>query len=300
MAWYAYKQKGWMRMDWIERLNDAMTYVEENLTGDITLEDAARRAACSAYHFQRMFGYLAGVTFSDYVRRRRMSAAAIELAEGDKRVVDVALRYGYDSPTAFNRAFQSIHGLPPSKARGAALKTFPRISFTLSIKGEEAMEYRIEERGSFRIVGFRMYEPMTMENCFEKIPPFWQKVAGGIPRLCQLMDGAQPQGVLGVSTCDDGEFSGYFIAVATEKSPQEGMEAYDVPAGTWAVFPCVGPMPTAMQTLQQRIISEWLPGSGYEYAAAPDIEVYLAGDQSSPEYRSEVWLPIVKKPAAGN
>ena len=283
-------------MDWLDRLNDAMTYVEENLTGEITLEGAARRAACSAYHFQRMFPYLAGVPFSEYVRRRRMSAAAMELTEGGAKIVDVAAKYGYDSPTAFNRAFQSVHGLPPSAARnrGAALTAFPRITFTLSIKGEEAMNYRIEEKEAFRIVGYGTKEPMTMEDCFQKVPLFWQQVSGDIPKLCELMDGSRPLGVLGVSACDNGTFSGYYIAVATERPVPEGMDEYRVPAGTWAVFPCVGPMPSAMQTLQQRIVSEWLPSSGYEYAAAPDIEVYFPGDQSSPEYRSEVWLPIVK------
>ena len=283
-------------MEWLDRLNDAMTYVEENLTGEITLEGAARRAACSAYHFQRMFPYLAGVTFSEYVRRRRMSAAAMELVGGGAKILDVAARYGYESPTAFNRAFQSVHGVPPSAARtrGAELTAFPRITFTLSIKGEEAMNYRIEERAGFRVVGYGTREPMTMEDCFEKVPLFWQRVSGDIPKLCEVMDGSTPMGVLGVSACEGGVFSGYYIAVATEKPALEGMEEYRVPAGTWAVFPCVGPMPAAMQTLQRRIISEWLPNSGYEYAAAPDIEVYFPGDQTSPDYRSEVWLPIVK------
>lgn len=283
-------------MEWLERLNDAMQYVEEHLAGELTLEGAARRAACSSYHFQRMFPYLTGVPFSEYVRRRRMSAAAMELAAGTAKVVDVAAKYGYESPTAFNRAFQSVHGLPPSaaRARGAELTAFPPITFTLSIKGEEAMNYRIEEREAFRVVGYGTKEPMTMEDCFEKVPLFWKKVSGDIPKLCELMDGSAPLGVLGVSACDGGEFSGYYIAVATKKPALEGMETYEVPAGTWAVFPCVGPMPDAMQTLQQRIISEWLPASGYEYAVAPDIEVYFPGDQSSPEYRSEVWLPIVK------
>lgn len=277
-------------MEWLDRLNDAMAYVEENLAEEITLEGAARRAACSAYHFQRMFPYITGVTFSEYVRRRRMTAAAMELAGGAK-VIDIAGKYGYESPTAFNRAFQSIHGLPPSQAReqGAALKAFPRITFTLSIKGDCAMEYRIVERKGFRVVGFGTKEPMTMEDCFEKVPRFWGEHGGDIPRLCQLMDGTEPQGVLGVSACDGGQFSGYYIAVATERPAPEGMEEYTVPAGTWAVFPCNGPMPEAMQTLQKRIITEWLPNSGYEYAAAPDIEVYAADN-----YNHEVWLPIVK------
>lgn len=278
-------------MEWIRQLNDAMSYVEENLTGEITLEGAARRAACSAYHFQRMFPYMTGISFSEYVRRRRMTAAAMELAEG-ARVVDTALRYGYESPTAFNRAFQAVHGLPPSAAqvRGAALRSFPRITFTLSIKGEEAMEYRIEERAAFRVAGFAMREPMTLEDCFEKVPGFWARVSGEIPRLAALMDGSGPMGILGVSACDGGKFSGYYIAAATRTPAPEGMEEYSVPAGTWAVFPCCGPIPQAMQDLQRRIISEWLPSSGYEYAEAPDIEVYSADN-----YHNEVWLPIVRK-----
>ncbi len=278
-------------MDWISQLNDAMSYVEENLTEEITLEGAARRAACSAYHFQRMFPCMTGISFSEYVRRRRMTAAAMELAEGAK-VMDTAVRYGYDSPTAFNRAFQSVHGLPPSAARvrGAALRSFPRITFTLSIKGEEAMEYRIEEREAFRVVGFSMKGPMSLENCFERVPEFWGQTAGEIPRLAALMDGSGPMGILGVSACDGGSFSGYYIAAATRAPAPADMAEYSVPAGTWAVFPCRGPMPQAMQDLQRRIVSEWLPSSGYEYAEAPDIEVYSADN-----LHNEVWLPIVPK-----
>ena len=278
-------------MDWISQLNDAMSYVEENLTEEITLEGAARRAACSAYHFQRMFPCMTGISFSEYVRRRRMTAAAMDLAEGAK-VMDTAVRYGYDSPTAFNRAFQSVHGLPPSAARvrGAALRSFPRITFTLSIKGEEAMEYRIEEREAFRVVGFSMKGPMSLENCFERVPEFWGQTAGEIPRLAALMDGWGPMGILGVSACDGGSFSGYYIAAATRAPAPADMAEYSVPAGTWAVFPCRGPMPQAMQDLQRRIISEWLPSSGYEYAEAPDIEVYSADN-----LHNEVWLPIVPK-----
>ena len=284
-------------MEWLQGLNHAMRYVEENLTGEITLEGAARRAACSAYHFQRMFPYLTGIPFSEYVRRRRMTAAAMDLTAGKEKIVDLAAKYGYESPTAFNRAFQSVHGLPPTAARekGAALKAFPPITFTLSIKGEEAMEYRIVEKEAFRVVGFQTKEPMTMEDCFEKVPLFWKQTSGDIPRLLPLMDGTEPMGVLGVSAYDGDRFTGYFIAVATKREAPKEMDEYQVPACTWAVFTCVGPVDPAVQALQKRVISEWLPSSGYEYAQAPDIEVYFLGDQSAPNYRSEVWLPVVKK-----
>lgn len=157
------------------------------------------------------------------------------------------------------------------------------------------MEYRIVEKEAFRVVGFQTKEPMTMEDCFEKVPLFWKQTSGDIPRLLPLMDGTEPMGVLGVSAYDGDRFTGYFIAVATKREAPKEMDEYQVPACTWAVFTCVGPVDPAVQALQKRVISEWLPSSGYEYAQAPDIEVYFLGDQSAPNYRSEVWLPVVKK-----
>lgn len=286
-------------MDWVEGLNRAVDYIEAHLEGELELEQAAKAAACSLFHFQRVFPYVAGVTLTEYIRRRRMTLAAFALTEGGEKVIDLAARFGYESPTAFNRAFQSVHGVSPTAARamGTKLTAFPRISFSITIKGGTAMDYEIVKREGFRIVGLKCAEEMTMEDCFQKVPVFWEKVGreGWIPKLCQLMDGGQPAGILGVSTCDGGAFSGYYVAVATDEPCPEGMEEYTVPGGTWAVFQCVGPMPEAMQEVQQRIISEWLPTSGYEYAAAPDIEVYGAGDQRAPDCRSQVWLPIVKK-----
>lgn len=286
-------------MEWVDGLNRAVDYIEENLSGEIEPETAARLAACSEFHFQRMFAYIGGVTLTEYIRRRRMTRAAFELIDGGARVLDLSLRYGYESPTAFNRAFKSVHGVSPTQARreGIALTAYPRITFTVSIKGGTAMNYKIVKKDAFRLVGFATHEPMTMEDCFEKAAAFWAEVADkdGISALCPLMEGKEPNGVLGVSTCDGGEYSGYYICVATDKPVPEGMEEYTVPATTYAVFECVGPMPEAMQNVQRRIMSEWLPASGYEYAPAPDIEVYPDGDQQSPDYYSEVWLPIVKK-----
>ena len=286
-------------MEWVERLNEAINYIEEHLADEIKVEQAAAIAACSVFHFQRMFAYIAGITFTEYIRRRRMTAAAFELTGSSAKIIDLAAKYGYESPTAFNRAFHSVHGVAPSaaKAEGVRLTAFPRITFTLSIKGEAAMEYRIEKKGPMRVVGIGTKEPMTMEDCFVKVPLFWQQVhnQGWVPRICALMDGSSPQGLLGVSACDGGEFSGYYVAVATNKPLPPQMDEYVIPAGTWAVFECTGPLPQAMQALQQRIIAEWLPTSGYEYAAAPDIEVYGEGDQSAADYHSQVWLPIVKK-----
>lgn len=286
-------------MEWIQRLNQAVDYIERNLDKEINIEEVAKIAACSTFHFQRMFSYIAGVTLGDYIRKRRMTLAAFEMIQGDKKVIDIASKYGYESPTAFNRAFQGIHGVAPTAAKnmGVLLTVYPRITITLSIKGDEAMNFKIENKVGFRIAGYGMKETLTMEDCFQKVPAFWQEVAakGGIEKVCAMADGSEPQGVLGVTTSDNGEFSGYYIAVATKQPCLEGLEEYFVPEGTWAIFDCIGPMPQALQTLQQRVITEWLSTSGYEYAAAPDIEVYFEGDQRAADYRSQVWLPIVKK-----
>ncbi len=283
-------------MEWLERLNLAMDHIEQNLAGDIELEQLARIACCSPFHFQRMFSYIAGMSLSEYIRRRRMSAAAFALQQGAK-VIDLALTYGYESPTAFSRAFRSVHGVSPSEARrrGAPLKAWPRISFRITIKGDTEMNYRIEERDAFRIVGAKAHFGMNLEESFAQVPQFWaQTMQSGMAQAVCALPGKEPCGLLGVSTCMDGSDFDYYIAVATDAPAPEGMAEYTVPAGTWAMFECVGPMPQAVQQLQTRIVSEWLPVSGYEYADAPDIEVYPEGNTQAADYRCEVWLPVRK------
>lgn len=108
-------------MGWIEGLNDAMDYIEANLEGDLDLAHAARLAACTEGQFRRMFSYIAGIGLGEYVRRRRISRAALDLSRGE-RVVDVAVRYGYCSPTAFNRAFRDALGISPSEAKLCSVK----------------------------------------------------------------------------------------------------------------------------------------------------------------------------------
>lgn len=280
-------------MDWIARLNQAMEYLEENIAREIDYGELARIACCSTFHFQRMFGYLADVSLAEYIRRRRMSLAAAELRAGH-RVIDVALKFGYASPTAFNRAFQGVHGIAPSLAReeGVTLKSYPPISFKLMVKGAEQMEYRIEQREAIRIVGISMPLERQIEQNFHEVPKMWERAAadGTVAKLASLMD-ARPAGLLGVSACGEEEDWRYFIAVASTK-PAGDFEEYTIPAMTWAIFSGSG-TGQSIQDLEQRIITQWLPGSGYEYANAPDIEVYLNPDPADARY--EVWIPVVKK-----
>ena len=285
-------------MEWLERLNSSINYVEENLSGTISTEQAARIACCSAFHYQRMFSYIAGISLSEYIRRRRMTEAAFDLLVNGMKVIDTALKYGYESPTSFNRAFQSVHGLSPAAARreGTSLKAYPRISFKISIRGDAEMNYKIETKDAFRIVGVKKHYAMDAEENHKLIPLFWRETqqTDTIPKLCELMNKA-PMGILGICAGMDGTEFDYYISASSDKPLPKGFTEFEVPASTWAIFECVGPMPGAIQELQTRIVSEWLPASGYEYADAPDIEVYPEGDQLSPDYKCEVWLPVTKK-----
>ncbi len=282
-------------MEWIERLNSAINYIEEHLADDIDYEQVAKVACCSTYHFQRMFSYMADMPLSEYIRRRRMTMAAVDLQSCEGKIIDIALKYGYDSPTAFNRAFQGVHEVAPSlvKAGGISLKSFSPISFKITIKGATEMDYRIEKKDAFRIVGIARPLQKEIEKNFEIVPQMWQEASmnGTIQKLASKMD-SEPMGLLGVSACNDMDNWRYFIAVVSTQPIDNTLEEYIVPPSTWVVFSEEGTS-QSIQELEKRIVTEWLPTSGYEYANAPDIEVYLSADPQNTKY--EVWIPVVKK-----
>lgn len=284
-------------MEWMERLNSAMDYIEKNLTDKIDYQQLGRIACCSSYHFQRMFSYMAGMPLSEYIRKRKMSLAAVDLQGNDAKIIDIAEKYGYNSPTAFNRAFQSIHGIAPSamKTEGTSIKSFPPITFKITIKGVEEMNYRIETKEPFRIVGVSVPLEKEIEKNFAVIPKKWEEISadGTLQTLIQMMN-AEPMGVLGVSLCNGEEDAWrYYIAVSTSEKA-ENFEEYVVPQATWAIFSGSGTN-QSIQELEKRIVTEWLPTSGYEYGSAPDIEVYISPDPQNAQY--EVWIPVTKKQA---
>lgn len=282
-------------MEWVTRLNQSIEYIEEHLTDEkLDYQKMGQIACCSAYHFQRMFTYMAGITLSEYIRRRKMSLAAVDLQESSETILDIGQKYGYRSPTAFNRAFQSIHGIAPSAVRteGVPVKSFPAITFTISVKGAAELNYRIETKDAFRITGVSAPIFQEIGENFAAVPNMWKTAAeeGTVEKLAAMMD-APPMGILGVSVCDDREQWRYYIAVSSTKEDPE-LEEYIVPASTWAIFSGTGTS-QSIQPLEERIVTEWLPTSGYEYANAPDIEVYLNADPEHAQY--EVWIPVTKK-----
>lgn len=280
-------------MEWIERLNCAIEYIEKHLQEEIDYERLAEIANCPVYHFQKMFFYMTNISVSEYVRRRRMSLAAIDLQDKQVKIIDIALKYGYDSPTAFNRAFQSIHGIAPSlaKKQKTILKSYPAIKFSISVQGMEEINFKIESKQEFSILGKSCPLSKILEENFATIPQEWDDAqnSGVLSELYLLMN-KQPNGFLGVSVHNEKEWK-YFIAVSSTEC-DERFENYVIPPATWAIFSGRGTN-TSLQELERRVTTEWLPTSGYEYAEIPDIEVYIKADPNDTIY--EYWLPVVKK-----
>jgi len=284
-------------MEWLKNLSRAIDYIEDNLTGKISYADAAGIACCSPFYFQRMFSYVAGISLSEYIRRRRMTAAAFDLQTSDIKVMDAALRYGYESPTSFNRAFRRVHGVAPTAARtgGTPLNAYPPLRFSLTVTGGESLRYRIEEKEAFRIAGVRTSLEEEAERNFRIAPRFWEET-GTAPVLSRIsgLNNRLPEGVLGVTAYRNPGEIYYYIAAATDSRVPKDLLEYQIPAASWVIFECGGRLPESVQTVFRRFYREWLPFSGYEYAGLPDIEVYPPGSGSPGNGKPEVWIALKK------
>ncbi|MBU3075886.1 AraC family transcriptional regulator [Clostridium estertheticum] len=285
-------------MKWLKQLSEVVDYIESNLTGVISYDEVAKIACCSTYYFQRIFSYVADIPLSEYIRRRRMTAAAFELQTSDKKVMDIGLKYGYESPTSFNRAFQSVHGVAPTIARtkGTLLTAYSPISFSISVVGGENMNYRIETKETIRIVGARTALQEDMDQNQKIVPVFWNRMLEStlFSGICGLID-KESYGIFGVTAYTNPQNIYYYIAAPTDKPVPDGMFEFEIPAATWVVFECNGHFKESVQTIFKRFLTEWLPVSGYEYAQLPDIEVYPVSNKSSKGGHAEVWIAIKKE-----
>ncbi len=286
-------------MDWLNTMKNAIQYMEDRLDGEIDVEEAARAACSSKFHFQRMFHMLTGVTIAEYVRRRRLTLAAQDLNSSSTKVIDVALKYGYDSPESFAKAFQKLHGITPSSARepGVKLKAYPRLSFHIALIGAKDMNYKIVDKEEFEVIGKLIRVSCRDGENLRIIPQFWKESheQGLIRQMEELSDMSDSYGICMDFDSTQEEMS-YMIAIDRIEGalPTDWVEKV-IPTATWAVFESVGAMPNAIQDVWQRIYSEWFPSMGYEHAGGPELEVYPAEDASDDNYRCEVWIPIKKK-----
>ena len=272
---------------WIEGFQESIDFIEKNLTEELDIEDIAAKAALSPFYYQRIFGALCGVTVGEYIRARRMTLAAQELNGKDVKVIDAAVKYGYDSPDSFSKAFQKFHGITPSQAKepGALLRSFAPLHIRITMEGGTMMEYRIVEKAPFTIVGVK--KPFHSDSSYQEIPKFWDEwLAQGENRPIM--------GTFGVCLDMKGKDFDYWIAdlyFPWEDVP-EGCETRVIPGSTWAQFPCTI---ATLQDTNTKIWSEWLPAlQGYSLAGEYDIEVYLPPEEGSDDMKVYIWVPLKK------
>lgn len=288
-------------MDWIESVTKAIEYIECNLTKELTAESIANHIHISSFYFQRGFSMLCGFTVGDYIRQRRLAQAASELLSSHEKIINVALRYGYDSPDSFTKAFTRFHGITPSAARkhGATVKSFAPLKISFTLKGGYTMDYKFVEKEAFTVIG--VLKKFPYDNARIEIPKFWAD-------YYHTEKGNIVCGMYGINIDESmgGKEFEYIIADIYDGTSEvpDGFITKEIPSFTWAVFPCSGPMPDAMQVTNQKIFSEWLPNfKEYEFAAGYNIEMYddpskYKNGVQDGNYYSEIWIPVKKKPQA--
>ena len=298
-------------MDWVVGLQKAIDYIEENIIDDIDYEKVAAKCFSSSYHFQRVFSILCGFTVGEYIRNRRLSLAGTELASTNAKVIDVALKYGYESPDSFTKAFQKFHGVLPSQAKnnGSVLRSYSRLVLKFSLEGGCTMDYRIEEREKMVLTGYkRRFDGVPGEreeqecNMYVTTRP-----------LQYILKGLQGDVVTDYNVITNVDDKGYDFYIANKLTEyyrnnlykecilgQEFAKNFEnivIPKRTYAIFEterCSYPT-TVFLDLRKRIVSEWLPASGYQFADSPEIVVthWYRGNKSAQRYR-ELWIPVEK------
>lgn len=277
-----------MMRGWIEGFQESIDYIEQNLTETLSIEKVAGKAALSPFYYQRIFGALCGMTVSEYIRARRMTQAAHDLAGSSGKVIDIALRYGYDSPDSFAKAFQRFHGITPSMARepGACLRSFAPLHIKITLEGGNMLDYRIVEKAPFTIVGCK--RRFSSETSYQEIPAFWDE---------WMQDTKGLTGTFGVCCDTDGKDFDYWIAdlYLPWKDVPTGCDTRQIPGSLWAEFTCKGPLPDSLQSVNTQIWSEWLPTlSGYELAGDYSIERYTMPEEDPADTISYIWVPLRK------
>ena len=273
---------------WIDGFQESIDFIEENLSEELNIDKIAGKTDVSAFYYQRIFGALCGMTVGEYIRARRMTLAAQELASMGSKVIDIAIKYGYDSPDSFAKSFHRFHGITPSQAReaGMPLRSLAPLHIKVTLEGGNMLDYRIVEKASFTIVGLK--RRFSSETAYQEIPKFWDE---------WMSDKKDLKGMFGVCLDMDGKEFDYWIADLYEpwKDIPEGCETFQIPDSLWAEFVCRGPLPDSLQNVNTQIWSEWLPSlKGYSLAGNYSIEVYMPPAENPADTVSYICIPLKK------
>ena len=296
-------------MEWLTSIRTAIDYIEDHLEENISAQDVADRVNISPFFLQRGFSLMTGYGIGEYIRNRRLYQAAVDLKETEWKVIDIALRYCYETPESFTKAFSRFHGVTPSQVRdGAAVRVFLPLTIKLSVQGGSQMDYKIAPMFPFKVIGFQ--KVFDNETAYAEIPKFWDEIcekyansvyAGNAPANPYeqaLVDNCIGEYGVCIDDIGGGRFRYLIAGKYTGGAVPEGMVVYEFPRNEWAVFDCIGPNPQTLQSVNTRIFSEWLPGNpDYELSGNATVEWYdcINGEMTDPDYHSAIWVPVKKK-----
>lgn len=285
-------------MEWMAIIGNSIQYMEDHITEDITVESVAKSVGVSSFYFQKGFAMLCGFSVSEYIRNRRLALAGNDLLANDEKIIDIAMKYGYDSPDSFTKAFTRFHGVTPTAVRkdDVLLKSFAPLKIKISLEGGYLMDYKIVKKEAFTVIANAKTFPY--EGAKEIVPQFWQE-------HFQSGKGAVVCGCYGINIDLEMGQENFEYLIADPYDPQkevpDGFVTKTIPAFDWAVFPCRGAMPDALQDVNTKIYTEWLPAlKEYEFAAGYCVEYYddptkyEKGTQDE-NYYCEIWIPVKKK-----
>lgn len=283
-------------MEWVERICEAIDYIEENILEELTIAEIAKQVGISPFYFQKGFSMLCGITVGEYIRKRRLSLAGQDLMSTDQKIIDLAMQYGYESPDSFTKAFLRFHGVTPLAVRkeGAMIKNYAPFQICMERKGGYTMDYKVEEKEAFTVIGFAKTFPY--EKAFTEVPKLWGEF---------LKKGSTICGKYGINNDKDMKGNEFEYMIADDFRPgmeiPEGFVTKTIPSHTWAIFPCIGDTKKTIQETNQKIFQEWLPNEkNYQIAEGYFIEMYSnpadfpKGVQDE-KYYCEVWIPVQKK-----
>ena len=296
-------------MEWLTAIRTAIGYMEGHLGEAVGLEDVAREVHLSPFFLQRGFSLMTGYGIGEYLRNRRLYEAALDLQRGPEKVIDIAFKYGYETPESFAKAFARFHGATPTQVReGAPTRTFLPLTIQITIQGGNQMDCKITPMFPFKVIGFQ--KEFDYETAYAEIPRFWDEICEKYANNVYAgNDPANPYEQALVDNCigeygvciDDigcGKFRYLISGKYTGGSVPEGLALYEFPRGEWAVFDCIGPNPQTLQSVNTRIFREWLPANpDYELCGNATVEWYdcINGEPTDPDYHSAIWVPVKRK-----
>ncbi|WP_028264532.1 AraC family transcriptional regulator [Atopobium fossor] len=280
-------------MSFMKAFNDTINYLESVLDNQIDEKNVLYISGYSYPMFSRLFSILTNLSLSEYLRERRLSEAAVLLRETDKKVIDIASLFGYESPNSFGAAFKSFHGATPSEVRaGKSFKVIPRIQLVLSVQGGRDMNITMQKKEAFIVAGLNEHN-IDSTLC----PQVWNKLYKKYSHdeLTKLGDGKS------VGVCHDisdpntlNYMAGYLVKDSIAAQAM-GLDILEVQAAEYAVVELTGKVPECIHEGWKYVMEVFFPEQGYVHSGAPDFEYYFEGDMQSNDYKMELWVPVVKK-----